>query len=162
MCTWSSPRGLNTAQVTVSVWPWNTETEWWLASRKSHNLKVESLEAVTTRRAEGWEDVWVNSSSCPVSWWSSWPVWVSHKLAIRSQPAVTAWSPPGNQSAAMTTPLWPERARKGVRSTENSSLSSVSVPKKKGEIFGKLFFFSFFLSSMQNAIRPKRSGSWDG
>ena len=26
--TVSSPLGLNTAQVTVSVWPWKTDTEW--------------------------------------------------------------------------------------------------------------------------------------
>ena len=38
-------------------------------------------------------------------------------------------SPPGSQSAAITTPLCPESARNGVRNTENSSLSSVSVPE---------------------------------
>ena len=30
------------AQVTLSVWPWNTETLW-MASLKSHRRKVESL-----------------------------------------------------------------------------------------------------------------------
>ena len=40
-------------------------------------------------------------------------------------------SPPGSQSAAITTPLCPERARSGVLRTENSSLSSVSVPMWK-------------------------------
>ena len=41
---------------------------------------------------------------------------------------VLTCSPPGSQSAAITTPLCPERARSGVLRTENSSLSSVSVP----------------------------------
>ena len=43
---------------------------------------------------------------------------------------VLTCSPPGSQSAAMTTPLCPESALRGVLSTENSSLSSVSVPRK--------------------------------
>ena len=42
---------------------------------------------------------------------------------------VLTCSPPGSQSAAITTPLCPESARNGVRNTENSSLSSVSVPE---------------------------------
>ena len=42
---------------------------------------------------------------------------------------VLTCSPPGSQSAAITTPLCPDSALKGVLSTENSSLSSVSVPK---------------------------------
>ena len=44
---------------------------------------------------------------------------------------VLTCSPPGSQSAAITTPLCPERARSGVLRTENSSLSSVSVPMWK-------------------------------
>ena len=41
---------------------------------------------------------------------------------------VLTCSPPGSQSAAITTPLCPESARSGVLRTENSSLSSFSVP----------------------------------
>ena len=40
------------AQVTLSVWPWNTETLW-IVSLKSHSLKVESLLLETTRREVG-------------------------------------------------------------------------------------------------------------
>ena len=58
---------VNTADVTVSWWPWNTETEW-IVSRKSHNRNVESLEDVTTSRWLGCAAVCVSSSSWPASW----------------------------------------------------------------------------------------------
>ena len=122
--TWSSL--VKIADVTVSWWPWNTDTEWML-SLKSHSRNVESFEEVTTRRAAGWAAVCVSSSSWPVSWCNSWPVCVSQIHASLSQPAVTAWSPPGSQSAAMTTPTCPARERSGVRRTEQSSSLSSSV-----------------------------------
>ena len=76
---------MKTADVTVSWWPWKTDTEW-MASRKSHSLKVESLLEVTTRRDVGWADAWVSSSSWPDNWWRSSPVCVSQMQAKRSQP----------------------------------------------------------------------------
>ena len=53
-----------------------------------------------------------------------------HYKRCNKEPFLTC-SPPGSQSAEMTTPLWPASALRGVRSTENSSLSSVSVPAIK-------------------------------
>lgn len=79
---------------------------------------MESLEEVTTSLEVGWTDVCVSSSSWPLSWCKSCPVWVSQTQAKRSHPAVTTWSPPGSQSAAMTTPMCPARDLSGVRSTE--------------------------------------------
>ena len=76
---------MNTAEVTVSWCPWKTETECML-SLKSHSLKVQSLELVTTRREVGWVEAWVSSSSWPESCWSSWPVCVSQMHASLSQP----------------------------------------------------------------------------
>ena len=164
---------VNTADVTVSWWPWNTETEW-IVSRKSHNRNVESLEDVTTSRWLGCAAVCVSSSSWPASWkwistdpildilsclmiilsshyfsifysiiytWCrSWPVWVSHMQASLSQPAVTACSPPGSQSAAITTPWCPVKDLSGVLSTEHSSTSSLIS-------FSKLEFCEFKLFS---------------
>ena len=57
---------VKTAEVTVSWWPWNTDTEW-MASRKSHKRNVESFEDVTTKRWLGWAAVCVSSSSWPAS-----------------------------------------------------------------------------------------------
>lgn len=56
---------VNTADVTVSVCPWNTLTEWMDGSLKSHSLKVVSLDEVTTRRWVGCVQQWVSSWSCP-------------------------------------------------------------------------------------------------
>ena len=48
----SSSWWLKTADVTVSWWPWNTDTEC-IDSRKSHSRKVESFDDVTTSRWVG-------------------------------------------------------------------------------------------------------------
>lgn len=50
---------------TYSVCPWKTLTECMDGSLKSHNLKVVSLDEVTTNRWVGWVQQWVNSWSWP-------------------------------------------------------------------------------------------------
>lgn len=58
---------VNTADVTVSVWPWKTFTEWMDGSLKSHRRKVVSREEVTTSRWVGCVQQCVSSWSCPTS-----------------------------------------------------------------------------------------------
>jgi hypothetical protein len=76
-------------------------------------------------------------TNSPLSDCSSSLVSTSYRLAVRSHEAVMTWSPPGNQSAAITTPVCPVNSQTGVRrlgvpsdtatSSSNSSFSHRSM-----------------------------------
>lgn len=63
----------------------------------------------------------------PVSEFNSSPVSTSNKLAVLSHEAVIIWSPPNNQSLAITGPLCPIKVYEGVRNTGTARSSSASV-----------------------------------
>lgn len=118
---------VNTAEVTVSVCPWKTFTEWMEGSLKSQRRKVVSREEVTTSRWVGCVQQWVNSWSCPVREWTSSDVSTSYRFAVLSHEAVTACFPPTSQSAAMTTPWWLLRDVSGTRIVGQSLDTSPSI-----------------------------------
>lgn len=68
----------------------------------------------------------INIIYIPEREWRSSPVSTSYKLAVRSQEAVTACSPPGSQSAAITTLVCPVSSHDGVRNEGAFSISSHS------------------------------------
>merc|ERR1719278_2130092 len=107
-----------------------------MVSLKSHSRNVESLLLVTINLCAGWHAAPVNSMSWPASAWII--VWVgrSHKAAVRSQDAVTAWLPPGTQSADTTTPVWPVSTISATTSPPSLPLStstSSSLPSSSLE-----------------------------
>jgi len=59
--------------------------------------------------------IYLLTAHSPLSVWSISLVSTSYRLAVWSHDAVMTWSPPGNQSAAITTPVCPVNSQTGVR-----------------------------------------------
>lgn len=71
----------------------------------------------------------------PVNEFNSSLVSTSYKLAVLSHDAVIIWSPPSNQSLAITGPLCPKNVHEGVRNIGTTRSSSVSVSSDSRSLY---------------------------